>query len=335
VNVCTSSTIHGQYEYIVPLHLPYFTSEAALLRRGFPSVDDLIEHLERQCNGRIEKSPAITAFRDQRMLAVRQQYASTTWPVRRSTELTSWRAVWDRLGEFRGRELSDPDRRIDEVLALWEQAIPDPWMRTDADIPARLLAGQRYTRGNLDGSRRGEHEIEYEILITYFYKTTYLGDALLDGVNAYPLVKNCNGGRNNDVEADLLLLVGGKEVAQIVVGEVKVGDGNAWTALVQNIRQVRLFTSSPACSSFFTSRGVRANIIGARGAVIAREMFYSEGRQKPNSLPYARRLTTFLWPQGRFESSLLKLFLHRSPDRRFPTGGSWPLATRQISYLKL
>jgi hypothetical protein len=178
-------------------------------------------------------------------------------------------------------------------------------MRPEADTPERLLSERRYTRGNLNGIRRGEHEIEYEILLTQFDRVTCLGRPLLDGVNAYPLVKDSAGGRNDNVEADLVLLAGRADSALILVSDVKKTDGTPWTALVQNLRQLRLFTANPACASVFTKRGVKANAVQICGGVIAPKMFYSSRGQKADSVPYARELSESMLREHKVKTELL------------------------------
>jgi len=118
-----------------------------------------------------------------------------------------------------------------------------------------------------------------------------LGRPLLDGINAYPLVKDSGSGRKDNVEADLVLLAGPADSAPILVGEVKETDGNPWTALVQNLRQLRLFTANPECASLFNKRGVTANVVQICGGVIAPKTFYSSPGHKANTLPCARKLS--------------------------------------------
>jgi hypothetical protein len=199
-----------------------------------------------------------------------------------SAKFRAWRDAWDELGA---------QRRVSDILDLWQAPIPEPWMRSEADTPKRLLSGQRYTRGNLNGIRKGEHEMEYEILVTHFDRAMCLGRPLLDGVNAYPLVKDSAGGRNYNVEGDLVLLAGLADSALILVSDVKKTDGTPWTALVQNLRQLRLFTANPACAALFNKRGVQANVVQTCGGVIAPKTFYSSPGQKANNLPYARTLS--------------------------------------------
>jgi hypothetical protein len=148
------------------------------------------------------------------------------------SSFSDWRQEWEKLGKVNGSNISDPDRRIRELIALWQSRIPDPWRRSETDIPKRLLLKERYTRGNRQRRRRGEHEIEYEILVEYFDRAKCLGRPLLDAVNAYPLVKDSAGGRNDDIEPDLLILAGPVESTLLLVGDVKKTDGNPWSALV-------------------------------------------------------------------------------------------------------
>jgi hypothetical protein len=202
-----------------------------------------------------------------------------------------WRDAWDKFGKFQGPELPDPRRRISDVLELWQAPIPEPWMRSEADTPQRLLSGPRCTRGDAEAPNPGEHTIEYEILVTHLDRARCLGRPLLDGVSAYPLVRDSAGGRRNNVESDLILLAGPPDSALILVGEVKKTDGNPWTALVQNLRQLRLFTANPECASLFHRRGVTAKVVQFCGGVIAPKTFYSSPGQKANTLPWARKLS--------------------------------------------
>jgi hypothetical protein len=207
------------------------------------------------------------------------------------SSFSAWHHEWEELGAFRGSNLPDPERLISEVVAIWQAQIPEGWRRSEVDIPKRLLSNERYTRGNLDGNRRGEHRIEYEILVEHFERTRCFDRPLLDAVNAYPVVKDFSGGRLGDIEPDLVILVGPADSALLLVGDVKVTDGNPWSALVQNLRQLRLFTANPACSLLFSQSGVKATVAQNCGAVIAPKSFYSASGQKANSLHHARKLS--------------------------------------------
>jgi hypothetical protein len=210
--------------------------------------------------------------------------------IQAKTEFTRWREKWDALGRFDGPVLKDPDKRISEILALWQVEIPGAWKRSVKDLPTRLASEQRYVRGNGESKCRGEHRIEYEILVDHFDTATYNGRILLDGVNAFPLVKSESGRRNDNIEPDLVILVGPENAASILVLDVKKTDGNAWSALVQNLRQFRLFLLNPACASFFDQRKNEVNVVQKSAGVIAPTEFYTSKHKKKSSVPHARRL---------------------------------------------
>ena len=56
VNICSSSNIHGQYEYIVRLRPPSVSPET-LISKSFNSIRELVEYLETCHRGMIERSP--------------------------------------------------------------------------------------------------------------------------------------------------------------------------------------------------------------------------------------------------------------------------------------
>jgi hypothetical protein len=281
VNICSSTGINGQYDYIVRLHPPFISADA-LLSMNFGSIQELVRYLERDHLGRIERMPSI---RPSDAIEVRVDVMTGTKDriqAVSSSRFRAWRDAWDELGA---------QQRVSDIVDLWQAPIPEPWMRSEADIPSRLLAEGRYTRGNLNGTRRGEHVIEFEILVGQFDRITCLGRPLLDGVNAFPLVRDPAGGRNDDVEADLVLLAGSPRSALLFVTDVKKTDGNPWLALVQNLRQMRLFKANPVCSSIFSMRGVNVHVDQVCGGVIAPKAFYSNSGQRGKSLQLARKLS--------------------------------------------
>ena len=268
VNICTSDNLLGLYDYRVRLG-PTFISAETLAATEFDTIHDLVRFLERCYNGRVEQRPLMQSADASR----RNSFSGPAFDrqnVPRS-EFRAWRNSWDLLGNHGG---------IAEVIELWHAPIPNPWMRAENDTPARLLTSNRYTRGNLSGHRRGEHVIEYEILVQRFGSVTCLDAPLLDGVNAFPLVKDNGGGRICDVEADLVLLAGEPGAARIFVCDVKITDGDPWKALLQNLRQLRLFTSNATCASFFGLRGSTEKVWQICGAVIAPETFYLNSGKK-------------------------------------------------------
>ncbi len=161
-------------------------------------------------------------------------------------------------------------------------------------IPSRLLNGKRYTRGDEADPRRWEHRIEHEILCQHFEDVTYLQDGrVIDGVNAFPLVRDSGGGRNGNVEADLLLLVRSACGYRLVVAEVKHSANNAWFAAVENLRQLKLLISGEDAGQLFRQRNPALDLpanLGITGLVAAPRGFYSQPGQKANSIGAARML---------------------------------------------
>jgi hypothetical protein len=295
VNICSTANAHGPYDYIVRLRPPFVSTET-LLSQNFSSIQDLVRYLERRHFGETERTLEIPSLDATQIRSNIAPPAPDSPPAAASAKFRAWRDAWDELGAH---------RRVGNVLELWQAPIPEPWMRSEADTPKRLLSVRRYMRGDLNGIRRGEHEIEYEILVTQFDRVAYLGRPLLDGINAYPLVKDSAGGRNHNVEADLVLLAGPADSALLLVSDVKKTDGNAWAALVQNLRQLRLLTANPACASIFTKRGVKANVVQICGGVIAPKMFYSSRGQKTDSVPHARELSESMLRAHKVKTELL------------------------------
>jgi hypothetical protein len=157
-----------------------------------------------------------------------------------------------------------------------------------------LLNGKRYTRGDEADPRSGEHRIEHEILCQYFDEVTYCGDCkLIDGVNAFPLVRDSGGSRNGNVEADLLLLVRSTCGYRLVVAEVKHSANNAWFAAVENLRQLKLLISGEYAGQLIRQRNPTLDLpssLAIIGLVIAPREFYAHPGQKANSIGAASLL---------------------------------------------
>jgi hypothetical protein len=211
-----------------------------------------------------------------------------------ASDFRSWSLEWVELASYPGPCLRDPEARIQRLLSLWKEPVPGTWRRGSADIPSRLLNGKRYTRGDEADPRSGEHRIEHEILCQHFDDVTYLQDGrVIDGVNAFPLVRDSCGGRNGNVEADLLLLVRSARGYRLVVAEVKHSANNAWFAAVENLRQLKLLVSGEDAGQLFRQRNLAldlpANLV-ITGLVVAPCSFYTQPGQKANSIGAARML---------------------------------------------
>jgi hypothetical protein len=140
--------------------------------------------------------------------------------------------------------------------------------------------------------------IEHEILCEYFDEVTCLGDSkLIDGVNAFPLVRDSGGARNGNVEADLLLLVEGTQGYRLLISEVKHSSNNAWCAVIENLRQLKLVVSGEDACQIFRRRNPALNLpvyVPITGVVITPHDFFHHAGQKVNSMGAARELLTVL-----------------------------------------
>jgi hypothetical protein len=281
VNICTSANVLGRYEYRVRLRPPFISAET-IAYGNFDTIHDFVRFLERSLNARIEHAPVTQSADEPQAVLLTGSVSAHYGQGGVKSKFRAWRDTWDQLGG---------DGRITDVLDLWHAPVPDSWMRSETDVPLRLLAGERYTRGNRNGPRRGEYVIEHQILIEYFDSVKCLDQPLLDGVNAFPLVKDGAGGRSNNVEADMVLLTGKPDSARIFVCDVKVSDGDPWKALLQNLRQLRLFTSNPICAAFFGLRGSTAKVVQICGGVIAPDSFYSRSGTDNDRLRRAKSLS--------------------------------------------
>jgi hypothetical protein len=210
------------------------------------------------------------------------------------SDFRSWAQEWMELASYPGPSLLDPEVRIQRILSLWREPVPGSWQRSLVDIPSRLLNGKRYTRGDEADPRSGEHRIEHEILCQHFDNVTYSQHGrIVDGINAFPLVRDSGGGRNGNVEADLLLLVRNDSGYRLIVTEVKHSANNAWFAAVENLRQLRLLISGTDPGHLFRQRNLVLRLpagVPMSGIVIAPNSFYSQPGQKVNSIPAVREL---------------------------------------------
>ncbi len=193
----------------------------------------------------------------------------------------------------------DVEESVASIVALWNQEIPGSgaWRRGPDQ---RLLDPERrYLRGD-DGKAHmsGEHFLEYVVLhpVPADMPTFCLGSRLVDGVNAVPLATDAGGGRRGNVEADMLLLV--REDAQgeyrLLLVEVKANSNNAWFAVVENLRQLRLFSESEETQRIFHDHRLPSldlpQPLPVTGVVLAPEGFYTAPGAKAASVSPAQRL---------------------------------------------
>jgi hypothetical protein len=251
-----------------------------------PAIADIPAGLKDERAPEVESSPTKAATQE----PVPQMCAA---PNPSNREFCSWAQEWMELASYPGPHLPDPDARIRRILSLWYEPVPGSWER--GFIVTRLLNhGKRYTRGDESDPRSGEHRIEHEILCQHFDDVRCLGGGrLVDGVNAFPLVHDSGGGRNGNIEADILLLVRTDSGYRVVVAEVKHSANNAWFAAVENLRQLKLLMVGEDPGRLFRRRNSLLSLrpdVPISGLVIAPSSFYSQLGQKANSIGAARML---------------------------------------------
>lgn len=209
--------------------------------------------------------------------------------VDRVTEVTpflEWIAEWTRIATYTGTHVDDVESRTRSLLALWDQPIPGDWQRHEID--ARLRdPDRRYVRGNSapDDKRRGEHRVEYEMLADLeTAPVSCLGYRIVDGINAVPLSRDERGGRAGNIEADLVLLGEQNGRSRVFIAEVKVSSNNAWYAVVELLRQIRLYQDAAASRRLFHTRldqvGHLVEDLPITGLVLAPGEFYAAAGQR-------------------------------------------------------
>lgn len=199
-----------------------------------------------------------------------------------------WANRWMHLARYAGPRVPDVPMRIEQLLHLWQEPIPEPWRRA----VDKQLHAERYRRGDIHKPNPGEHTTEHAILHE-LERVSCFGNKVLDGVNALPLVRDAAGGRSANVEADILLLTEGGGGHRLFLCEVKEKSNNAWYAAVENLRQLRLFISSPEAGRVFFHRCPTLSCPAdapVTGIVLAPSLFYTSPGQKANSVAPALQL---------------------------------------------
>jgi hypothetical protein len=213
----------------------------------------------------------------------------TSW----TNPVVAWAERWMAHARHSGKTNFGIEDRIEQIAAQWREPVPGIWER---DVDARLLL-KRYQRGDCNAPHPGEHTIEHDILCRHFESISCYGEKLLDGVNALPLVHNEMGGRNGNVEADLLLLAQNAQGYRMFLCEVKSASNDAWHAAVENLRQLKLLLSGTDPLRLFTKRNPSLPLpsqILITALVLAPPSFYSSGGRKGNAMcPAIKLLTRF------------------------------------------
>jgi hypothetical protein len=146
---------------------------------------------------------------------------------------------------------------------------------------------------------------------------------LVDGVNAVSLQKSRTRSRRaGNVEADMLLLTYGAAAYRALLVEVKVTSDTPWFAAVENLRQLRAYTRSPAAKRIVSTRqGVLPlQDLLVMGVVLAPATYYAAPVKKAASVAPTRRMLDRMRAVTGYECVLAT----RDPERRavHPYGGA-------------
>jgi hypothetical protein len=207
-----------------------------------------------------------------------------TGPVPCPVPFSLWRQLWCSCQQYNGATIPDLAARIEALLVLWQTPIAGMWRGVDSQ-----LLGRRYRRSGYDHASK-EYLIEKELLADPLRELKFFAGAVIDGVNAVPLVQHRSG-----IEADLFLLVEEVDARPAVyVIEVKDDANNPWYALLENLLQLRCTLESVEARRLFHHRRTLAFLppldLPHRGMVLAPQAFYSADGQKGAAVTAAKQL---------------------------------------------
>ena len=214
---------------------------------------------------------------------------------------SAWRKrILEREGRFPGANLTDIAGRIDRLLQFLNEPVKEEWLRGVEDKLwqeengglLRLRRGRRSASKEI-AHRNGERDVEFRVLGSDADKVKCLDGQLIDGVDAFPLVKD------KTIEADMLLLMqhGGGQY-RLLLTEVKIDNENAWYAVIENLLQLKLLQAHQQPHELFRRR-LRPSLpdkVPLSGLVLAPEGYYCKPRKKAASVEPARALIERLKP---------------------------------------
>lgn len=205
-----------------------------------------------------------------------------------------WYRRWQSLADFKGAALpgDEWERRINDIIALWPQQPPGTWQRTEYQISNQCKPGCTYRRGDKARPNPGEHQIEHSLISGETINFLDAKYRFVPITNAFPCVTDVSGGRGANVEVDLLGILEAGDVAHPLICEIKDDANNPWYAVVENLRQLKLFLSNKQVNlPFLKSRyeGTRP-FSSPLGIVIAKSGYFSKPGQKVNSFKAAEIL---------------------------------------------
>lgn len=216
-----------------------------------------------------------------------------------------WRRHWCDQARFTSPTVPDVDERIKTIIRLWGEEVPGSWHREMDDLRC-LRKGilcepdQVYTRGDkTEKNKKPEHQIEWDVIQAKPRLCTSPAAKHFEiVVNAFPLVKNRDGGQEGKVEIDLLGLLTmealGKPRYFPVVLEAKATANNPWYATVENLLQLKLFRSNAVNGRFLEAKlshrqsefpELEENAYAKSiGMVLAKPEYFASKGQKANSV---------------------------------------------------
>ena len=204
----------------------------------------------------------------------------------RSPGLEQWLRAWKELMTYTGSRVPNPEKRIKEMIALWQKEIPGKWQRED--LPRNLIGYRRKPDGN---KPTPEHELEKEL-----FAAARKGALKMDGYEyvdlvtcAFPLA------RWRTVEADLIAIAGRKGATEVLLIEAKDKANNAWYAVGENLIQLKLFQGNPLVNLAYLKESrptLSESSPPTTGLVIAPPDFFGQSGKKANSKQPAFDLLT-------------------------------------------
>jgi hypothetical protein len=202
-----------------------------------------------------------------------------------------WSADWNRLKSSKGTPFD-----IEATLAQW--SMPPP--ATMQGIPCPPITGSRKNYK----SPRGRQKIEALLFGEKGRppRPRKIYDSIISNLGAYAIFNNFSGtkigsGNEDQMMADAFgILRVGKSYHPLSI-EVKVADSNCWSAVVQNLQQVRFFSSMgrniqralAERGSNFVPQGTELS--DAWGIVIAPPDYWSKVRRLNEALHLLAKLT--------------------------------------------
>ena len=200
-----------------------------------------------------------------------------------------WSESWEKPIKYEGSQIPEVQKRIQEVLSLWNKPLPSSWIRQKW----RHIQKIGYRRGDKNSLKpKSEHLLEKRLFDIPSWLVTGLGEkvAFLPVLNAVSLSNQNPKQREIDVLG--ILKFPNRSIA--CSAEMKGASTNsAWFAVVENLQHLKLIQHQaldflPCESPFDDLR----NLAWSKtwGMVLAPPPFFNSKGQKKNSFRDAKEL---------------------------------------------